>query len=70
MDDTKPALTSTGVWGSIIAIAAAVAPPLLTVAGVTLGDQKEIVNTGSALLTALGATAALIGRLRATKRLT
>jgi hypothetical protein len=70
MNDTKPALTSTTVWGAIVAAAGALAPVILNTAGVTAAEQATGVAAASQLVGGIGALVALFGRLRATKRLT
>ncbi len=70
MDDTKSALTSTGVWGSVIALLGAFAPLILPAVGLkTAGDQQAAVAITSQLVTGIGAALALYGRLAATKRI-
>ena len=70
MDDTKSALTSTGVWGSVIALLGAFAPLILPAIGLkTAGDQQAAVAVASQLVTGVGAALALYGRMNATKRI-
>jgi hypothetical protein len=70
MDDTKPAIASTGVWGGVIALIGALAPLVLPAVGLkTAGDQQAAVAATAQLATGVGAALALYGRLRATKRI-
>jgi hypothetical protein len=70
MDDTKSAITSTGVWGSIIALLGVFAPLALSAVGVKApNDQQAVVSTGLQLATGIGAALALYGRLTATKKI-
>lgn len=65
--ETKHAVKSTGVWGSIVAIAAPLLPILLPLVGVkALEDQQAVLNA----IGAIGGLVALYGRLRADKKLT
>jgi uncharacterized membrane protein (DUF441 family) len=68
MDTTKPAIASTSVWGSLIALFGAFAPILLSAAGVKApADQAATISTVTQLATGVGAAVALYGRLTATK---
>lgn len=70
MEDTKPAIASSGVWGGVIALAAALAPAVLTSAGVRAPeDQQAVVSAGFQLISGIGAAVAVYGRIRATKRI-
>jgi hypothetical protein len=70
MEDTKPAVASTGVWGSVIALVGVFAPLVLSAVGVKAAtDQQAVVATGLQLATGLGAALALYGRLTATKKI-
>lgn len=70
MDETKPAVASTGVWGAAIALLAALAPAGLNAVGIkTAADQEAAVTATSQLVAGVGAALALYGRLRATKRI-
>lgn len=70
MDQTKSALASTGVWGSIIAIAGALAPLALTKAGVAnASDQQSVIASVGQTAAAIGGIIALVGRLGARKQL-
>ncbi len=68
MNTTKPAIASTTVWGSLIALFGAFAPLLLSAAGIKeLVDQAATIGTVTQLATGVGAAVALYGRLTATK---
>lgn len=70
MDDTKPALASTTVWGSVIALLGAFAPILLGLVGIRAPvDQAVAISTVTQLATGVGAAVALYGRLTATKKI-
>ena len=70
MDDTKPAIASTTVWGSLIALLGAFAPILLGLAGISApADQAATISTVTQLATGVGAAVALYGRLTATKKI-
>jgi uncharacterized membrane protein len=70
MNDTKPALASTSVWGSLLALAGVFAPILLSAIGVKAPtDQAAAINTITQLATGVGAAVALYGRLNATKKI-
>jgi hypothetical protein len=70
MNDTKPALASTTVWGSLIALAGAFGPILLSLAGVKApADQAAAIGAVTQLATGAGAAVALYGRLAATKKI-
>lgn len=70
MDDTKPAYTSTGVWGAAIALIGALTPLALNAAGIkSASDQQATVSATMQLVAGLGAAIALYGRLTATKRI-
>jgi hypothetical protein len=70
MNDTKPAIASTSVWGSLLALAGVLAPIILTAAGVkTPADQTAAVTAVTQLATGVGAAIALFGRLTATKKI-
>lgn len=66
--ETKSALASKGVWGSIIAIVAVAMPTILRLAG--LEDDiapAEATDLISQVVAAVGAAFALYGRITATK---
>ena len=65
--EIKSPLASRGVWGGAIAIAAGVAGVL----GYTVSpaDQVQFVNLVAGLVSAVGGVLAIIGRIRATKRI-
>jgi hypothetical protein len=74
MEPVKSALESKGVWGSLITLAV----PLLGLLGITLtADDTAVlvdsavgmVTTISTFATLVGGVMALVGRLRATKRI-
>lgn len=67
MIDTKSWTSSLGVWGGIIAIAA---PALGGALGYTISadDARQVVEIGSGLVSAFGGLLAVVGRIRATKR--
>ena len=68
MNTTKPAIASTTVWGSLIALFGAFAPLILSAVGVKAPvDQAATVSTITQLATGFGAAVALYGRLTATK---
>jgi hypothetical protein len=70
MDTTKPAIASTTVWGSVIALVGAFAPILLGLVGVSAPvDQAAAISTVTQLATGVGAAVALYGRLTATKKI-
>ena len=70
MDTSKPAVASTGVWGSLIALAGVFAPLILSVAGIkTPADQAATVSAVTQLATGVGAAVALYGRLTATQKI-
>ena len=70
MDDTKPAIASTTVWGSLIALVGAFAPILLNVVGIRAPvDQAATIGAVTQLATGVGAAIALYGRLTATKKI-
>jgi hypothetical protein len=70
MNDTKPAVASTGVWGSLIALAGVLAPVLLNAVGVKTPDaQAAAITTVTQLATGIGAAVALYGRLTASKKI-
>ena len=70
MNDTKTAIASTGVWGSLIALAGAFVPIILSAAGVKApADQAAAVSTVTQLAAGVGAVIALFGRLNATKKI-
>jgi len=70
MNDTKPAVASTSVWGSLIALAGVLAPLILSAIGVQApADQAAAINTATQLATGIGAAVALYGRLNATKKI-
>jgi len=67
---TKPAIASTSVWGSLIALAGVFAPIILSAVGVkTPADQAATVATVTQLATGIGAAVALYGRLTATQKI-
>lgn len=68
MIDTKSWTSSLGVWGGIIAIAA---PALGGALGYTISadDARQVVEIGSGLVSAFGGLLAVVGRIRATKRI-
>ena len=70
MSDTKSALTSTTIWGAVAAGLGAVAPFILSAVGVTATEQSAVATATGQVVSGLGALVAVIGRLRATKRLT
>ena len=63
----KSAFASKGVWGGLIAVAAG----LLAVFGYSISpaDQVQLVNLVAGLISAIGGILAIIGRIRATKRI-
>ena len=63
----KSALTSKGVWGGLIALAAG----LLGLLGYTISsaDQVQLVNLVAGIVSTIGGILAIIGRIRATKRI-
>ena len=68
MNDSKSALASTTVWGSLIALAGAFGPLLLNLAGVKApADQASAIGAVTQVATGVGAAVALYGRLTATK---
>jgi len=70
MNDTKPAIASTTVWGSLIALAGAFGPALLGVLGLKAPtDQAATIGAVTQLATGVGAAVALYGRLAATKKI-
>ncbi len=70
MDTTKPAVASTSVWGSLIALVGAFAPIILSAVGVKApADQAATLSTATQLATGVGAAVALYGRLTATKKI-
>ena len=70
MDTTKPAIASTSVWGSMLALFGVFAPLLLNVVGVKAPvDQAAAISTVTQLTTGVGAAIALYGRLTATKKI-
>jgi uncharacterized membrane protein len=70
MDSSKPALASTSVWGSLIALLGVLAPIILSAVGVkTPADQAATVATVTQLATGVGAAVALYGRLTATQKI-
>ncbi len=70
MDTTKPAVASTSVWGSLIALAGVFAPIILGAVGIKAPvDQAATVSTLTQLATGIGAAVALYGRLTATQKI-
>jgi uncharacterized membrane protein len=70
MDTSKPAIASTSVWGSLLALLGVIAPVLLSAVGVkTAADQAATVATVTQLATGVGAAVALYGRLTATQKI-
>lgn len=68
MTDSKPALASKTVWGSLAVIISAIAPLALRKLGVTDSlDQQQLVDLASQALALLGGAVALFGRLTATR---
>ena len=67
MYEFKSALHSKGVWGGLIAMAAG----LLGLLGYTISpaDQVQLVNLVAGIISAIGGILAIIGRIRATKRI-
>lgn len=67
MNDFKGVLASKTVWGGIIALIAGV----LGIFGYTLGaeDQATLVETITAIASAVGGLIAIIGRIVATKQI-
>ena len=63
----KSALHSKGVWGGAVAISAGLAGVLGYT--VTPADQVQIVNLAAGVVSAVGGVLAIIGRIRATKRI-
>lgn len=64
---TKPLLASTTVWGGLVAVAAAI----LGFFGYTFAeaDQARVVEWVASLAGMAGGLAAIIGRVRASKRI-
>ena len=69
MNDTKPTLTSTGVWGSLAAVAGSALPLLLCKLHADPADVQATVAMLGQVVASIGGVVALVGRLRATKRL-
>jgi hypothetical protein len=70
MNDTKPAIASTGVWGSLIALFGVLAPVILSAVGVTAPvEQAATLSAATQLVTGVGAAVALYGRLTASKKI-
>jgi len=70
MNDTKPAIASTSVWGGLIALAGAFGPTLLSLAGLQApAEQAAAIGAVTQLATGAGAALALYGRLTATKKI-
>ena len=63
---TKSPLASKTVWGGLIAIAGALAPTVLPLIGVPVGEVPTVLT---ALGTIAGAVLAIVGRFAATKKL-
>jgi len=67
MEDNKPWYASKGVWGSLVAMGAGIAGAIWGVS-VTDADQATIVSSITAIAGAVGGIIALIGRLKASKK--
>ena len=67
MDDSKPWWQSNGVWGGLVAVLAVV----LGFFGYEIGGdvQGELVEAVSGAVALAGALWAIVGRIRATKRI-
>ena len=63
----RSAFASKGVWGGLVALAAG----LLAMSGYTISpaDQVQLVNLVAGIISAIGGILAIIGRIRATKRI-
>ena len=63
----KSAFASKGIWGGLIAVVAG----LLALLGYTISpaDQVQLVNLVAGIISAIGGILAIIGRIRATKRI-
>ena len=70
MNDTKPTLMSSTVWGALAALAGAAIPALFASLGWVPADQQAATVVVGQAVSAIGGAIALFGRLRATKRLT
>ena len=67
MNGTKPTLTSTGVWGSLAAVAGSALPLFLSKLHMTPDDVQATIAVLGQFAALTGGVVALIGRLRATK---
>lgn len=67
LTDYKSVFASKGVWGGLIAVAAG----LLAVLGYSISpaDQALLVNLVAGVVSTIGGILAIIGRIRATKRI-
>jgi hypothetical protein len=66
-DDPKPALTSRAVWGGVVAILAGGAGLLgYAVSPEDAGALTDLISSGAAVI---GGMLAIIGRIRATRRI-
>jgi multidrug efflux pump subunit AcrA (membrane-fusion protein) len=67
MEEYKTLLASKTIWGGIIALAAGIAG--LFGYSVHPADQATIVEVGTALASAVGGGLAVVGRIKATKKI-
>lgn len=67
LNQTKSMLASRGVWGGATALLAGLAG--LLGYSVSPADQVSLVNLATGLAAAVGGILAIIGRIRATKRI-
>lgn len=68
---TKPALASTGVWGSLTAIAGVLLPVILKALKVDdVIASQDVINVAGQVIAGVGGLIALYGRLTAKHKLT
>lgn len=67
LQDFKSPIQSVGIWGGLIAQAAGVGSLLGYT--ITEADQAQVIDLIEGLLATIGGSAAIWGRIRATKRI-
>ena len=60
----KPAIQSTTLWGALVALIGALAPPLLAHLNLVPADAREATGDLQVILTAAGSLVAIWGRAR------
>lgn len=67
MDDVKGLFASRTVWGGLLALGAGIAG--IFGYTITAADTAELANLGAGVVSAIGGLLAIVGRIRATKKI-